>query len=153
MPEQDAIEMLIELAQKASDERARVLGNALRRESSDSQRLQLLDDYRKEYLVKYAKLRKDGVSATGMLNYQHFLDKLDIAITQQRHALNHSKASAGAARAALGESERKRHSFVVLRKRRRASEMLIEARREQKLSDEWASQRGRVAQSLNGDTE
>ncbi len=153
MPEQDAVEMLIELAQKASDERARILGNALRRESSDGQRFRLLDDYRKEYLIKYANLCKDGVSATRMLNFQHFLDKLDIAITQQRHALDHSQATAGAARTALGESERKRHSLVVLRKRRRASELLIEAQREQKLSDEWASQRGRASQSFNGDAD
>ncbi|MFN0302485.1 MAG: flagellar export protein FliJ [Burkholderiales bacterium] len=153
MPELDAVEILIELAQKASDERARVLGNALRRESSDSERLRLLDDYRKEYLVKYAKLCREGVSATGMLNFQHFLDKLDIAITQQRHALNHSQATAGAARTALGESERKRHSLVALRKRRRASELLIEIRREQKLCDEWTSQRGRVSQSFSGDAD
>ena len=153
MPEQNAVEMLIELAQKVSDERARVLGNALRRESSDSERLRLLDDYRKEYLVKYTKLCREGVSTTGMLNFQHFLDKLDIAITQQRHALNHSQATAGAARTALGESERKRHSLVVLRKRRHASELLSETRREQKQYDEWAPQRGRISQSFNGDTD
>ena len=153
MPEPDAVEMLIELAQKASDERARTLGNALRRESSDGERLRLLDDYRNEYLVKYAKLRKEGVSATSMLNYQHFLDKLDIAITQQQHALTHSQATAGAARKALGESERRRQSLVVLRKRRRASELLIEARREQKLHDEWATQGGRESQFFNGDAD
>ena len=148
-----AIEMLIELAQKASDEQTRILGNALRREANDQERLRLLSDYRGEYMAKYTRLCKEGISAAGMLNFHHFLKKLDVAIAQQMRTLNFTQTLAGAARTALGESERNRQSLVQLRNRRQAAAQSVETKREQKQHDEFATRKSRQAPSLSGGME
>jgi flagellar protein FliJ len=150
MKRPDAIEILIQLAQKASDEQARTLGNALRREFNDKERLRLLSDYRNEYLTRYNKLRNNGVSAVEMLNFQQFLDKLDVAIAQQYDALGSAQTAAGSARAALGESERSRQSLVLLRDRRKDAAQSVEIRREQKLHDEFAMQNARRRSPFSG---
>jgi flagellar protein FliJ len=146
----DALLMLIELAEKTSDERARSLGQALRRETSEQKRLQLLHDYRSEYLDKYTKLCGEGISTVGMRNFQQFLTKLDMAITQQQSAHAHSQTATESARAALHESERKRQSFVVLRDRKFATASIATARREQKQHDEWSMQQRRSSANFSG---
>jgi flagellar protein FliJ len=150
MKRPDALVMLIELSEKASDERARSLGNALRRETSDQKRLQLLLDYRGEYLDKYQKLCGAGISTASMRNFQQFLGKLDVAIAQQTSAHSHSQTAAESARAALQDAERKRQSFVVLRDRKSAVAATVTARKEQKQHDEWAIQRTRGTAQLSG---
>lgn len=140
MADTNALTVLIELAQTASDERARQLGSALSRESDNAKRLALLDDYRREYLARFERACRSGLSPAGLVNFHQFLSKLDVAIAQQRHAAEHATELAAGARAALREAERKRQSLVTLRERRLAAGRAIEARREQKLHDEIAMQ-------------
>jgi flagellar protein FliJ len=149
----DALLMLIELAEKASDERARSLGHALRRETSDHQRLTMLIEYRGEYLERYSKLCREGISTVGMRNFQQFLTKLDMAISQQESAHAHSQSATASARTALHESERKRQSFVVLRARKFNAESIATAKREQKQHDEWAIQQRRGNTHFSGNLE
>lgn len=140
MADTNALTVLIELAQQASDERARQLGSALSRESDNAKRLTLLDDYRRDYLASFERACRNGLSPAGLVNFHEFLRKLDVAIAQQRHAAEHAAELAAGARAALREAERKRQSLVTLRERRLAVGRAIEARREQKLHDEIAMQ-------------
>ncbi len=136
----NALTTLIELAQKASDERARQLGGALSRESDSSKRLAMLDDYRRDYLLNFDSVCRRGVSPAGLVNFHQFLNKLDVAIAQQRRAVEHAAHVAAGARVAMREAERKRQSLVTLRERRLAAGRAHEARLEQKLHDEIAMQ-------------
>lgn len=140
MADTNALTILIDLAQKASDERARQLGSALSRESDNAKRLAMLDDYRRDYLASFERAGKAGLSPAGLMNFHQFLRKLDVAIAQQRQAADHAAHQASSARAALGEAERKRQSLVTLRERRLATGRALEARREQKSHDEIAMQ-------------
>lgn len=140
MADTNALTILIELAQKASDERARQLGSALSRETDNAKRLAMLDDYRRDYLVSFDRACKAGLSPAGLVNFHQFLRKLDVAIAQQRQAAEHAAYVATSARNALQEAERKRQSLVTLRERRLAVGRAQDARREQKLHDEIAMQ-------------
>lgn len=136
MPPPTALEMLIELASRNSDGRARSLGEALGRESSTDKRLQLLQDYRRDYLERFDTAGRRGLTATALVNFHHFLQKLDSAIEQQRSACERARAETASARADLTEAERKRKSLVTLQDRRVSAERVLAARREQRSMDE-----------------
>jgi len=139
------IEFLIERARKSSDQCARTLAQALRRETSDRQQLELLMRYRLDYAARYARMCRDGTTLAAMRNFEAFLARLDQAISQQRQAVEHATASATSARGALGEAERKRQSMTILRDRRTQSDLHAALRREQAQSDEFASRSARTA--------
>jgi len=147
MKSPDAVEILIRLAKQASDERARALGGALRKESNDQERLRLLSDYRNDYLDKYQKMRIDGISALGMLNFQQFLAKLDTAIAHQQNTLINAQTATSSARVALGESERNRQSLTLLQSHRQRKAQSVELMREQKRHDEFATHSVRRSRS------
>jgi flagellar FliJ protein len=138
MPLPSALDLLIDLAQRASDERARTLGVALAHESDNAKRLSLLQDYRRDYQASFAAACRHGLSPASLRNFHEFLAKLDSAIAQQTNAVEHARHSALSARAALSEAERKRQSLVTVRERRRDGERRREQQREQKQHDEFA---------------
>ena len=136
MPQPTPLQMLIDLASQKSDERTKALGAALSRESSNETRLALLLDYKRDYLETFERAQRSGLTAPALVNFHHFLKKLDAAIEQQATVVRQSKAQTLAAREQLLQAERKRLSLVTLHDRRRAAERVTEARREQRGHDE-----------------
>lgn len=136
MPQPAPLDMLIDLASQASDERAKALAVALGRESDSAKRLDLLADYRRDYLARYDSARRSGLTATALINFYHFLQKLDLAIEQQQAVVDRARANAESARLDLQEAERKRKSLVTINDRRLAALRVAEARREQRSNDE-----------------
>ena len=136
MSQPNALEHLIDLAQKQSDERVKRLADALKRESSNDKRLQLLIDYRRDYWKAFEAAQRTGLSAAALINYHHFLQKLDAAVEQQQQTLEHAKASSASARVAFSEAERRRQSLVSLKDRRAAAARVVEARKDQRRQDE-----------------
>lgn len=132
------LDILIDLASTASDERAKALAGALNRESDSAKRLDLLADYRRDYLVRYDSARRSGLTATALINFYHFLQKLDQAIEQQQAVVARAKANSSVARVELQEAERKRKSLMTIQDRRLATLRVIEARREQRANDEFS---------------
>lgn len=131
-----ALEILIDLASQNSDERVRRLGDALSQESDSRKRMTLLVDYRRDYTANYDRAARAGLTATALINFYHFLQKLDLAIAQQQGIVDQASAQTEAARAAFREAERKRKSLVTLQDRRVAALRIIEGRREQRGHDE-----------------
>jgi flagellar FliJ protein len=150
MSQPGALEILIDLAAKQSDARTRDLGQALKAETSEGKRLAMLRDYRTGYLATLAKAQQRGMSSGMLINYNHFLSRLDAAIGQQEAVVDRAKGHTEAARSKLNEAERKRKSLVTISDRRAAAERVAAGRREQKQHDEISN---RVAVHGNGVTQ
>jgi len=133
---QDSIELLIDLAARQTDVRARELAQALKRETSEDARLVMLADYRRGLLATLAESQRRGTSSGALQNYTTFLDRLDAAIAQQQAAVDRAKGHSEAARSGLNAAERKRKSLETLLDRRIEGERRKENRREQKQHDE-----------------
>ena len=143
----DALELLIDLAKRRSDERVTRLGEALQRESSNDKRLALLVEYRGDYWRAFEEAQRTGLSAAALVNFHHFLQKLDAAVEQQQAIVDQSRTLSANARNAFSEAEKKRQSLVTLRDRRSAVARTAEARRDQRGQDEVAQ---RLAQHGSG---
>jgi flagellar protein FliJ len=139
MPIPSALELLIELAANNSDKEARNLGQALALESSQTARLELLNNYRREYLGSFDRARRAGLTATALINFYNFLQKLDSAIEQQKVAVTQVQAQTAQVRVDLRVAEIKRKSLETIQERRVAVEKVTEARRDRRTEDEIAT--------------
>lgn len=134
-----ALDTLIELASKETDEAAKRLGRAIRNGDDANQKLQLLLQYRDEYMKRFENALRAGLSASGYRNFQLFLDKLDEAINGQRRVLQDAQRRVDMERGSWQNSERKRMSYDTLATRALKAHQLKEARRDQKQTDEFAA--------------
>lgn len=136
-----ALETLIELTSKASDDAAKRLGKAVKATEDAEQKLALLMQYRDDYAARFQAHLQAGLSASGYRNFQLFLGKLEEAIKGQQRVVQDAQRRAGHARSAWQESERKRMSYDTLATRARIVEERKELRRDQKQTDEFAARR------------
>ncbi len=75
------------LALNKEKEAAQALGLSLEMKEVELQKLAQLEQYRLEYLADMENKIKQGLSGSTLLQYHHFLSKLDLAITQQKTVL------------------------------------------------------------------
>jgi flagellar FliJ protein len=141
MATSSALDTLIELATKASDEAARRLGRAVQSTQQAEEKLALLLQYRDDYVARFHSNLKTGLSASGYRNFQLFLDKLDEAIQGQQRVVQDAQKRASTARSAWQDSERKRMSYDTLATRAQKAREHKEARLDQKRTDEFAARR------------
>ncbi|GAA4015117.1 flagellar export protein FliJ [Actimicrobium antarcticum] len=134
-----AIDTLIELAVKDTDEAAKRLGLAIRACEEVQQKLTLLMQYRDDYATRFQHSLSVGLSPSGYRNFQLFIDKLDGAIASQELVLLDAKRRIEEARSAWQENERKRMSYGTLASRALKAEQAKEAKRDQKAMDEHAA--------------
>lgn len=136
-----ALDTLIELATKNTDEAAKRLGRAVRAEDDAGQKLALLMQYRDDYAARFQASLSAGLSASGYRNFQLFLDRLDDAIRGQQQVVEATQRRVSDERRAWQGSERKRMSFDTLATRAMQAQELNNARHEQKQTDEFAARR------------
>lgn len=141
MATSSALETLIELASQQTDEAAKRLGRAIRTGEEAEQKLQLLLQYRDDYMNRFQSSLQSGLSAAGYRNFQLFLDKLDEAIKGQQRIVQDAQRRVTRERGAWQDSERKRMSYDTLATRAQKAHDLKEARRDQKQTDEFAARR------------
>lgn len=139
MATSSAINTLIELAKKDTDEAAKRLGIAIRASEETGQKLALLLQYRDDYAARCQSELAAGLSAAGYHNFRVFLEKLDSAIAGQREVVREANKLVDAARRVWQENERKRMSFGTLASRAQKQAREQETRRDQKLTDEHAT--------------
>ena len=129
------------LLQHAEGERDRAIG-ALRRAEDQLLRMKLQADqllaYRSEYQQRWsAQFRRSG-TAEIVQCYRSFMERLDEAITQQRAQLDATSTQIERQRALLQAAEMRVASVSKLVERRLAEQRGVQARREQRQSDESA---------------
>lgn len=134
-----AIDTLIELAVKDTDEAAKNLGLAIRACEEVEQKMTLLTQYRDDYADRFQHSLSVGLSPSGYRNFQLFIDKLDGAIASQQLVLLDARRRIDDARTAWQSNERKRMSYGTLASRALKVTQQKEAKRDQKAMDEHAA--------------
>lgn len=136
-----ALDTLIDLAHRETDDAARRLGEALRADEEARQKLDLLQQYRDDYATRCQASLTQGISATHFVNFQGFMQKLDCAIAGQQKVVVDTQERVAQARTAWQRSEQKKMSFVTLADRADQAATRREQQREQKQNDEFAARR------------
>ncbi|SHG44682.1 flagellar export protein FliJ [Massilia sp. CF038] len=139
MAKQSALDTLIELAQRETDDAAKRLGAALKAVDESEQKLAMLLGYREDYALRLDAAQVAGITPMAYRNFVAFMDKLDIAINGQRDVIKHAQYKAGVEKATWQASERKRLSYRTLNERAAAEALHKENKRDQKQMDEHAA--------------
>ena len=139
MPKTSALETLIELAQTRTDDAARRLGFLNAQGLDMEAKLALLTQYSDEYRVRFQTSMQQGLTASGWRNYHEFIGKLDAAISQQQEALALMRQRVAAGDAAWQSERRVLNSYDILAQRHKQLQLVRQAKREQRETDERAS--------------
>lgn len=134
-----ALDTLIELATKETDEATKRLGRAIRVSEEAQQKLVILQQYRDDYAARFQETLSNGLTALSYRNFQLFIEKIDNAIDGQGDVVKTSQQRVAEARAAWQACERKRMSYDTLAARAREQQLKKENKRDQKSTDEHAS--------------
>jgi flagellar protein FliJ len=134
-----ALETLIDLATKETDEATKRLGRMVRTSDEAQQKLAILEQYRDDYALRFQESLSSGLTALSYRNFQLFIEKIDNAISGQQGVVRNAQQRVAEARAAWQACERKRMSYGTLVTRARQTAQLRENRRDQKEMDEHAS--------------
>lgn len=139
MPIKPSLQILLDHAQKQSDNAAKKLGQLTSYQQQAEQKLQLLLEYRHSYQSQFQDTAKNGIDQVGWLNFIAFMNKLDTAITEQRrNVMNASNnRTAGGAEFRLRQSKLK--SYDTLSRRHLQAEIQQQIKHDQKEQDEYAS--------------
>lgn len=135
------LDMLTDLARNKTDESARRLGALQTAVISASQKLELLLQYRQDYHNQLDALMREGLASSRWANYRNFLGTLDAAIDQQRAIAAQAESRLDHGRTDWRQQKRRLNSFDTLAERARQQEMLAQAKREQRDSDERSARK------------
>ena len=139
MATRSALDTLIELAQRDSDDAAKRLGAALAAAEETEQKLQMLLNYRDDYAMRLDAAQVAGITPLAYRNFVAFIGKLDNAINGQREVVKHAHHKSAIEKTAWQASERKRLSYRTLSERAAAETLRVENKRDQKAMDEHAA--------------
>lgn len=149
MPSQLPLDMLIGLAKDNTDEAARELGRLSAERNNAEQQLNMLQDYRQDYLQRMQTAMQSGMSAADCHNYQRFIATLDDAIDQQRAVLEQAATHLEQGKERWREERRKLNSLDALAQRQQQVVAREDARREQRLNDEYSARLVRQGAGLH----
>jgi flagellar FliJ protein len=140
---------LRELAEDRRDGCGQRLAEAAAQRDAARRKLEMLVDYRREYDGRLNDTASGGIDAAKWRSYRAFLTNLERAIDQQTEVLGSLQQRVAAIQDEWREEQRQVDSFRILEQRRRAEETRTAGRRDQKLTDEFASRA--LAASAGGD--
>jgi flagellar FliJ protein len=134
------LQTLLDLARNDSDSdsAAARLGALNGHDREMEERLRLLLDYRSEYTAHLARMAKVGMNSVDWRNFREFIDKIDVAIAQQRETVAQAKHQVQTGQHQWHAQQRKLKSFDTLSARHHSSELRREYRQEQKEQDDFA---------------
>ena len=117
-PDTHALSILLEREEKLRDEARLAQQRALEGQSRAAHQLQLLINYRSDYIARWSAQFRQSAGPEIVQVYRNFMLKLDQAIEQQR----------GAVKGAEAQAERCRSALVAVETRAAAVRKLIERR-------------------------
>jgi len=132
------LQTLLDLAQENCDAAAAQLGVVNVHDREMQERLELLLEYRGEYTARLASVAKTGMHSVGWRNFREFIDKIDIAIEQQRELVAKARQQVESGQRQWHAQRRRLKSFDTLSQRHFVAERKIESRLEQKEQDDFA---------------
>ena len=137
-----SLQTLLDLSQMRMDEAGRRLAKLLAGEQEAGERVLLLQQYRDEYLARFAAARQNGIGRDAMENYRSFLARLDEAVGQAQEMAAQSRQRTAAGQREWLDQRGQVKAYDKLALRHQLREQVIENRQEQKFQDEHAA-RGR----------
>jgi flagellar FliJ protein len=132
------LQTLLDLAQEGSDAAAVQLGVVNGHDRDMQKRLQLLLEYRSEYTARLARVAQIGMHSVDWRNFREFIDKIDVAIEQQREFVATARRQVETGQRHWHAQQRRFRSFDTLSQRHRSAEQKSEARQAQKEQDDFA---------------
>lgn len=139
MSKTPALNVLIDVANEAVDDAAKSMQKAAADRDKAQAQLEMLHNYRLDYAQRLQASAQGGVTASNYLNFRRFLATLDDAISQQNNMVAQSETRLEAGRQQWVAEKRRLSAYEALSSRQRQQVALREARREQRASDELAS--------------
>lgn len=133
-----ALTTLIELAENEVENAAKNLGRTIKARDDANEQLNLLHQYRGDYVIRFQTNAQKGLNVTQFTNFQSFIGKLDQAIEGQKKIVADAEYKIDIAKKAWQECEKKRLSYKTLNDRNAAAELKKENKRDQKQTDERA---------------
>jgi flagellar FliJ protein len=127
---------LIELAQSKTDEATRRLGKLQSAHTSAAGKLEMLLQYRQEYMDQMQMQMQGGLQSAQLRNFQNFIGTLDGAIEQQRALTQQADSRLMHGKTDWQSSKRRLSSFDTLVERVRQQDLQILNKKEQRDSDE-----------------
>lgn len=131
-----SLQPLVHLAQQKNDAATKKLGHLNQQHQTAQQKLDALQQYRRDYQVKFQEEAKNGMAPADMRNFQDFIGRLDQAIQQQTAVIEKTKAGVQTGRSELMDATRKMKSFDTLAQRHADAEKKQETKSEQRIQDE-----------------
>lgn len=131
-----SLQPLVDLAQQKNDAATRKLGLLNRNQQSAQGKLEMLQQYRRDYQEKMQLAEKNGMELQDLRNFQDFIYRLDDAIAQQSAVVAQAQITVQTARSELSEAQRRMKSFDTLAQRHDEAEKKLEAKIEQRIQDE-----------------
>ena len=131
-----SLQPLVHLAQQKNDAATRKLGLLNRNQQAAQSKLEMLQQYRKDYQEKMQQAEKNGMGLQDLRNFQDFIYRLDDAITQQSAVVAQAQISVQTGRSELSEAQRRMKSFDTLAHRHAEAEKKLETKIEQRMQDE-----------------
>lgn len=154
MPQLKSIRLAIELATRRRDEAAKVLAAAKRTQGFSQGQMAQLQGYAQDTDARFIGSTTVVLSAELIRHHYQFAERLQQAIALQTGVLGNSRRQVELSEKALLEAEFRLAGLNHILKTRQVALQLIQKRREQRATDEFASmQHARTqARSLSGET-
>jgi flagellar FliJ protein len=154
MSQLKSILLAIELATRRRDEAAKALASAKRTQGYSLGQMDQLQGYAKDTDDRFIGSTTVVLSAELIRHHYQFVERLQQAIGLQTGVLDNSRCQVELSEKALLEAEFRLAGLNHVLKTRQAALQLVQKRREQRATDEFASmQHARTqARSLSGET-
>jgi flagellar FliJ protein len=131
-----SLQPLMNLVQHQNDTATHKLGQLNKLEHTAQSKLEMLQQYRKDYQTRLQEATRIGIDQVQLRNFHDFISKLDEAIDQQLKLVWQSKISTQAGRGEFDNARRKLKSFDTLHQRHIKTQKKVDEKTEQTAHDE-----------------
>lgn len=132
------LQTVLELMQTRMDEATNRLAQLIANEKNEKNKLEMLQDYRHEYAMRFHEASLKGLTPNTWKNYREFLGSLDEAIKVQEKVLEQQARNTRRGQKQWKEQQKKLKAFDTLAERHNIREKIRESRLEQRNQDEFA---------------
>ncbi len=141
MSKKFTLQPLLDLAQDKLDDAAKALQTAKAEWQQAEQQLAQLQQFKLEYQQRLLESQRHGMSIGAVRDFQRFLHKLDTAIEQQYKYITHCQRQWEARQQDWMNARKELKAYDTLATRHQRQEEQRQAKRDQKILDEFAIKR------------
>lgn len=140
MANADPLLLVLKLANDAEEQAALLLKSAQLECQKRLNQLSALNNYRLEYMKQMQSQQGQAISASHYHQFHRFIRQIDDAITQQNRVVADGETQKGYRQQHWLEKQKKRKAVELLLASKEKKRQVVEQKREQKMTDEFASQ-------------